>query len=99
MNKSLKWTLVILAILAVVFIAIRMKGGNSKVEKVATERAAKRTIIESVSTSGKIYPETEVKVSPDFSGQVTRSTAVATTAAIALHSPSEGAAWLSPLRS
>ena len=71
MNKLLKWTLVILAILAVVFIAIRMKGGNSKVEKVATERAAKRTIIESVSTSGKIYPETEVKVSPDFSGQVT----------------------------
>ena len=71
MNKSLKWTLAILAILAVAIIAIRMKGGNNKVEKVATERAAKRTIIESVSTSGKIYPETEVKVSPDFSGQVT----------------------------
>jgi len=59
------------AILAVVFIIVRMKGGGSKIEKVATEKAARRTIVESVSTSGKIYPETEVKVSPDFSGQVT----------------------------
>ncbi len=71
MNRTLKWTLLIVAILAVVFIVLRMKGGSSKIEKVATEKAAKRTIIESVSTSGKIYPETEVKVSPDFSGQVT----------------------------
>ncbi|MDZ4809142.1 MAG: efflux RND transporter periplasmic adaptor subunit [Bacteroidota bacterium] len=71
MNKLLKWTLLIIAILAVVFIVLRMKGGGTKIEKVATEKAAKRTIIESVSTSGKIYPETEVKVSPDFSGQVT----------------------------
>jgi len=48
-----------------------MKGRAAPTEKVATEKALKRTIIESVSTSGKIYPETEVKVSPDFSGQVT----------------------------
>ncbi len=71
MSKTLKWTLLIVAILAVVLIVFRMKDGSSKIEKVATEKAAKRTIIESVSTSGKIYPETEVKVSPDFSGQVT----------------------------
>ena len=71
MKKSLKWSLLILAVLIVVFIVIRKKGGNSKTEKVATEKAAKRNITESVSTSGKIYPETEVKVSPDFSGQVT----------------------------
>ena len=71
MKKSLKWSLLILAILIVVFLVIRKNGGNSKTEKVATEKAAKRTITESVSTSGKIYPETEVKVSPDFSGQVT----------------------------
>ncbi len=71
MSKTLKWTLSIAAILAVVFIALKMKGDGSKIEKVATEKAAKRTIVESVSTSGKIFPETEVKVSPDFSGQVT----------------------------
>lgn len=71
MSKSLKWTLLIIALLAAVFIMMKMKGGKSKIEKVSVEKAARRTIIESVSTSGKIYPETEVKVSPDFSGQVT----------------------------
>ncbi|MBK9465345.1 MAG: efflux RND transporter periplasmic adaptor subunit [Chitinophagaceae bacterium] len=71
MSKSLKWILLIVAILVVVFLVFRRKGGGAKIENVATEKAIKRTIIESVSTSGKIYPETEVKVSPDFSGQVT----------------------------
>ena len=71
MSKSLKWILLIVALLTVIFLVFRRKGGGAKIENVATEKAIKRTIIESVSTSGKIYPETEVKVSPDFSGQVT----------------------------
>lgn len=71
MSKSLKWILSLIAILVIGFIIVWMKGGGTPIEKVATEKAVKRTIIESVSTSGKIYPETEVKVSPDFSGQVT----------------------------
>jgi len=71
MSKSLKWILLIVALLTVIFLVFRRKGGGAKIENVATEKATKRTIIESVSTSGKIYPETEVKVSPDFSGQVT----------------------------
>ncbi|OSZ80869.1 hypothetical protein CAP36_06410 [Chitinophagaceae bacterium IBVUCB2] len=71
MSKSLKWILLIVGIIAVVFLVMKMKGSGSSTEKVAVEKAVKRTIIESVSTSGKIYPETEIKVSPDFSGQVT----------------------------
>ena len=71
MSKSLKWILLIVVILAAAFIIRRMMVGNSKIEKVATEKATLRTIIETVNASGKIYPETEVKVSPDFSGQVT----------------------------
>ncbi|HEY0273703.1 MAG TPA: efflux RND transporter periplasmic adaptor subunit [Chitinophaga sp.] len=39
--------------------------------KVATDKAATRDIIEVVSASGKIYPETEVKVSSDVSGEIT----------------------------
>jgi HlyD family secretion protein len=46
-------------------------GGNKKIEKVAIEKAAKRTIIESVNASGKVYPEVEVKISPDISGEIT----------------------------
>ncbi len=45
--------------------------GDSGGIKVATEKAAKRTIIETVNASGKIYPEIEVKISPDISGQIT----------------------------
>lgn len=48
-----------------------MGGSGKKTEKVATEKAAKRTIVESVNASGKIYPEIEVKISPDISGEVT----------------------------
>lgn len=71
MSKSLKWVLLLAVITVVAFAIIRMKGSKGGVEKIAVEKAVKRTIIESVSTSGKIYPETEIKVSPDFSGQVT----------------------------
>jgi HlyD family secretion protein len=71
MNKTFKWILLALAVAAVVIFFIRRKGAGDKTEKVATEKVTKRTIIETVSTSGKIYPETEIRVSPDFSGQVT----------------------------
>ena len=71
MNKRLKWILIIVALLAVIFLVIKKVGGSKKEEKVAVEKATKRTIIESVNASGKIYPETEVKISPDISGQIT----------------------------
>ncbi|MBP7316360.1 MAG: efflux RND transporter periplasmic adaptor subunit, partial [Chitinophagaceae bacterium] len=71
MNKTLKWILIIIGILAVAFFAIKKFGGGKKEEKVAIEKVTKRTIVESVNASGKIYPETEVKISPDISGQIT----------------------------
>lgn len=71
MNKKLKWGLIILGgIIALVVIGSALSGGK-KTEKVAVEKASKRTIIESVNASGKIYPEVEVKISPDISGQIT----------------------------
>ena len=72
MNKKLKWFLIIIGIIAGLFlIAKAMGGGGDTTEKVAVDKAVKRTIIESVNASGKIYPEVEVKISPDISGQVT----------------------------
>lgn len=70
MNKKLKWVLIILGIVLVLYLGIKMMSGGDKTEKVATEKAAKRTIIETVNASGKIYPEVEVKISPDISGEV-----------------------------
>lgn len=71
MNKKLKWFLIIAAVLAVLFLVMKGMGGGDKAEKVAVEKAANRTIVESVNASGKIYPEVEVKISPDISGQIT----------------------------
>jgi HlyD family secretion protein len=72
MNKKLKWTLIVTGILAGGFLVAKaMGGGGKKTEKVAVEKSAKRTIIETVNASGKIYPEVEVKISPDIAGQIT----------------------------
>lgn len=71
MNKKLKWTLIVLGVLGALFLLSKIFGGNDKIEKVAIEKASKRTIIETVNASGKIYPEVEVKISPDISGEIT----------------------------
>lgn len=71
MNKKLKWVLIVLGVLIGIFVIGKMMGGGDKTVKVATEKAVKRTIIETVNASGKIYPEVEVKISPDISGEIT----------------------------
>ncbi len=44
---------------------------REKDEKVTVEKVALRTIVETVNASGKVYPEVEVKISPDISGEIT----------------------------
>src|SRR5258705_3322461 len=69
--KTLKWILIIAGGVIVLFLVAKMFGGGKKTEKVATANAGRRTITESVNASGKIYPEVEVKISPDISGEIT----------------------------
>lgn len=72
MNKTLKWILIILGILVIVFIIMKVVGGkDDNNQKVSTEKTGKRTIVETVTASGQIYPEVEVKISPDISGEIT----------------------------
>ena len=72
MNKKLKRGLIIGGSLVLLFLLFKMFTGKKETEvKVSTENVTKRTIIESVNASGKIYPEVEVKISPDISGQIT----------------------------
>ena len=71
-SKKTNWLLIslvgILAILAVVAI---IKGSSKPKGKAVTlTMAEKRTIKETVSASGKIFPETEVKISSDVSGEI-----------------------------
>ncbi len=72
MSKSLKWIIGILVIVIVVFIVLKATGAIGKDEgtKVTAEKAADRTIIETVNASGKVYPEVEVKITPDISGEI-----------------------------
>src|ERR1017187_3974615 len=72
MNKTLKWILISLVALIVLLIILKKTGviGKEEGTKVTTEKVTKRTIIETVSASGKVYPEVEVKVSPDVSGEI-----------------------------
>ncbi|HEV8421997.1 MAG TPA: biotin/lipoyl-binding protein, partial [Chthoniobacterales bacterium] len=37
---------------------------------VTTEKAARRTIVETVWATGKVQPETEVKISPEVAGEI-----------------------------
>lgn len=64
--------LIILGILALAMVAwVVAKGsGKPKGEAIEMSKVEKRTIIESVTASGKIYPETEVKISSDVSGEI-----------------------------
>ncbi len=60
-------------VLIIILLAVGKKMGwigKQNIIEVAVEKAQKRTIVETVSASGKIQPEVEVKISPDVSGEV-----------------------------
>jgi HlyD family secretion protein len=72
MNKKVLWIIAILVVVVLGLVALKKAGAFGKDEgiKVSAEKAVKRTIIETVTASGKIYPEIEVKMSPDVSGEI-----------------------------
>ena len=68
------WIIIIsLVALIILLIALKKAGvlGKDEGTKVATEKVERRSITETVNASGKVYPEIEVKVSPDISGEIT----------------------------
>ncbi len=71
-NKTLKILLPAIILLIIVAVIGKKKGwfGQEVRVKVATEKVAVNPIIESVTANGKIQPETEVKISPDVSGEI-----------------------------
>src|SRR5687767_15651865 len=71
MNKTVKWVLIVFGILIVgLLVAKAFMGNGNEGVKVTAEAVTKRTIVETVNASGKVYPEIEVKMSPDISGEI-----------------------------
>ncbi|HFB99314.1 MAG TPA: HlyD family secretion protein [Phaeodactylibacter sp.] len=67
-NKLIYFLILAVAILLVALYFKKQR--KPKGEEVTTEKVAKRTIKEMVGASGKIFPETEIKVSSDVSGEI-----------------------------
>src|ERR1700734_495828 len=76
MNKKLLWILISLAVVILLLVALKKGGAFGKDEgvKVSAEKVIKRNITELVTASGKIYPEVEVKISPDVAGEIVELT-------------------------
>src|SRR5579872_2270133 len=72
MNKLFLWIIIIVGVIIIGLVIGKQSGmiGKPDGTKVTAEKAIKRSITEVVTASGKIYPEKEVKISPDISGEV-----------------------------
>ena len=68
-NKWLVWVLLAVVVLLIVGVAIKNRQKPKGLE-VETSKVEKRTIRETVSASGKVFPEKEVKISSDVSGEI-----------------------------
>lgn len=71
-NKILRILLPAVILLIILALIGKKAGwfGKELTIKVATEKVAVNPIIEAVTANGKIQPETEVKISPDVSGEI-----------------------------
>jgi len=76
MNKKWIWLLVGLAVVIITLLGLKKAGvlGKEEGTKVAVEKVTRKNITEVVTASGKVYPEIEVKISPDVSGEIVELT-------------------------
>lgn len=72
MNKKLLWIVIGVVLLLGALALLSKKGmlGKDEGTRVSAEKVTRKTIIETVNASGKLFPEVEVKVSPDISGEI-----------------------------
>lgn len=68
-RKWIVWVLIVAVVLLVIASLVRSKN-RPKGEEVEIEKVEMRTIRETVTASGKIFPETEIKISSDVSGEI-----------------------------
>lgn len=71
-NKLLRYILILAVVLIVLAVIGKKAGwfGKEEAVQVAVEKIERRDIIETITANGKVQPETEVKISPDVSGEI-----------------------------
>src|SRR5438477_3120689 len=70
-SRRRRYTLIgIGALILLLVVAAVIANKREKPIPVTTEKAAKRTILQLVSATGKVQPETEVKISPEVAGEI-----------------------------
>jgi HlyD family secretion protein len=72
MNKLFLRIIIVVVVIILLLVVAKQVGWIGKQEgtRVTSEKVVRRNITEVVTASGKIYPEKEVKISPDISGEV-----------------------------
>ena len=72
MSKTVRYIIIAVVVLLIFGVIGKKQGwfGGSSASSVETDYAVRRTIIETVSASGKIQPEKEVKLAPEVSGEI-----------------------------
>ncbi|MBK6482836.1 MAG: efflux RND transporter periplasmic adaptor subunit [Chitinophagaceae bacterium] len=72
-NRLLIFLIAIVLVLLIVMLIGKQQGwiGGAKAMEVSAEAVSRKDIVERVSASGKIYPQLDVKLSPDVSGEIT----------------------------
>jgi multidrug efflux pump subunit AcrA (membrane-fusion protein) len=71
MSKTFKWILFSAIGLLAIWLVVRATANkDGDAIKVTAETVKKRTIVETVSASGKVYPATEIKVGSPIAGEV-----------------------------
>lgn len=75
LNKKSRWVwlTIILIVLVLVGVLAKKMGwlGDKNTLEVSVEKVEKRDIVETVSASGKVQPEVELKITADVSGEIT----------------------------
>ncbi|MDD3740867.1 MAG: efflux RND transporter periplasmic adaptor subunit [Bacteroidales bacterium] len=71
-KKITRWVIIGIVVLIVFMIIGKKAGwfGSDSTHKISTDPVTEKTITEVVTASGKIQPETEIKISPDVSGEI-----------------------------
>jgi HlyD family secretion protein len=71
MKRKTAWWIISICLVVLVILIVLIKKQSGNEIRVAIEKTARHTITETVTASGKIYPETEIKIAPEVSGEIT----------------------------